>query len=243
MLVRDMRNQLGHFTGVAFGHTRLMHDPAAHVVEFTCPEAVTSLPDHWDQLIILSQRKGVLVTSTPKATWERTLTNQATAQQAARITRLTWRRSTRGGRAWVIPQAINQHASSQLREDWSGMTGPSRCTIHIQVKGDAGTDPNRIMHQLLQKLTQCSGIQWSAAAAGEIPRPGQLAPVSGQGGGWDGGFVAETSNPEQTQAVARMLNGLCFAGAAGAHWLNVELQHDHGHRSARGRQGNEGRRR
>ncbi|CAK0901425.1 unnamed protein product, partial [Prorocentrum cordatum] len=200
------------FSGVADGHTTMMRDPTALITDFTCPDAVATLPDHWEQLILLTLKKGVLITSTSASNWERTLTDQASAQRDARITKLTWRRSTFGGRKWVIPQAISKAATANRQGDWSGLTGPSRCTIHIQVKCDTSADPGPLMSRLTTQLSRCSGTSWPVAANGQTPRPGQIAPVTGEGGHWDGGVVAETADPAQAQAISKMLNGMCFAG-------------------------------
>ncbi|CAK0813390.1 unnamed protein product, partial [Prorocentrum cordatum] len=227
MLIRALRACLGQIPGLAAGHTLMMHDPGALPIDYTEPEAIAAHPDYWDQLIFLTTRRGVLITSSSRTAWERLLTTQAEAQQQTRILKLSWKLSTRGGRPWVIPQVLSQTTAATLTGNWGDLPGPARCSIHVQIKGDTGTDPTSILDLLLQKIRACTGGIWSATDLGVHPRPGQIAPVAGARGEWDGGFIVEAATPAQTKAIALLLNGMCFAGAAGARRLAINVNHDY----------------
>ncbi|CAK0900649.1 unnamed protein product [Prorocentrum cordatum] len=202
LLIRDLWTRLEHLPGIALGHTMLIQDPGALVIEYSEPDAIATLPDFWDQLILLTSSKGVLITSLSATAWERLLTAQAEAQQQA---------ATMGG-------------------DFGDLPGPARCSIHVQIKGDTGTDPSTITEHLIKKLVECIGVAWSAATLGELTRAGQIAPVAGHVGSGSGHACAHDS-------IVKMLNGLCFAGAAGTRQLGVTLQHDYADRTlGRGRE-------
>ena len=131
LLLRDLRKRLRNFQGAALGHTTLMHDPGARIVDFTQPGAVVAFTDMWDQLVSLTPNRGALIASSPASVWERALTQQAVAQQDARITQMVRRRSTRGGRPWVLRHVLSGVSAASASGDWSAMTGPSRCTMSV----------------------------------------------------------------------------------------------------------------
>ena len=100
------------------------------------------------------------------------------------------------------------------------------------------------MKTLTNQIMQKTGAQWTAAAVGTIPGPYQIAPITGLDGEWDGGFVIESPNPEVTKKVASLLNGMCFASAAGTSRLKIGLQHEYQQLAVSGpNSGNGGRRR
>lgn len=242
VLIRDVRSRLQGIAGVAIGHTTVMRDAGALVMDYTTAAGAAALTHFCDQVIFLTAHLGVLTTSTPRSTWESALTHQAEQDAEDRITKLSWRRSTRRGGVWAAPQVLSKNNAATMMDDWHGVAGPSRCNIHVQFRGDAGDDPSTILEHLTTQLTAACGCQWTPVAMDATLLPQQIAPVRGRHGHWDGGFLLVSANPAMTQQVASILNGLCFAGSMGPQRLQVQINHDYAGTSVR-RQGNGARRR
>ena len=243
LLVRSVKASVAMLPGLVVGHTSIMEDPGALVVDFTEPDALAAQPAFFDQVLLLAPRRGVLITTTPRDVWERMLTSQAESPEQPQVLRLAWRASTRGGRPWVMPQVLSVAQAACMKGDWAAAAGPARCTIHVQVQGDTSKDPAHILNVLVDKLIQRTGDAWTAAAHGSVPKPYQIAPVAGPAGEWDGGFVMEAADPATSQSVASLMNGICFSGAAGIHRLKVGAQHDYQQKVANHPSGNGSRRR
>eukprot|EP00974_Lingulodinium_polyedra_P106142 10273157-Lingulodinium_polyedra.AAC.1 len=69
-----------------------MNDPVALIADFTEPEALTSQPGFCDQVLLLTPRRGVLITTNGKEAWEQLLTHQAENTEHPQALRLSWRR-------------------------------------------------------------------------------------------------------------------------------------------------------
>ena len=83
LLVRRMWRVLHDLDQIAVAHTTLLDDPAALVVDFTSPDAVTVRPGLCDQLLLISPRRGAMVIPTPRAQWEDILTRRPRCMTAA----------------------------------------------------------------------------------------------------------------------------------------------------------------
>ena len=235
LLVRAARQALAGVPGVAVSHTSIMDDPGALVVDFTEPAALTLHPDYCEQLLLLSPRRGVLVTTSSQGTWERLLTHQAEQPDGPQILKLCWRRSTRGGRPWVLPQAITKQQAADMSGDWSALAGPARSSIHLSIQGDTSTDHRATAQVLIQRLLEQLHEQWQLVAVGAVPRPRELAPVAGADGLWDGAFILEAADPDHAKHLASFLNGMCFAGVAGSRRIRLSLQHEYAGRGHSGK--------
>ena len=97
LLIRAVKSQVSLLPGIAISHTTIMEDPGALIVEFTEPEAVTSQQAFFDQLLLLNPRRGVLVTTSSQASWERLLTHQSENKQQPQVLKLSWRTTRKGG--------------------------------------------------------------------------------------------------------------------------------------------------
>ena len=58
----------------------------------------------------------------------------------------------------------------------------------------------------------------------EHPRPGQICPVSGNSGEWDGGVLIEATSSTEASKVAAFMNLQCFYGNTGADRLSVQIR-------------------
>ena len=83
---------------IAVAHTSLLNDPATLILDFTSVAALRDVGGMWVHLLLLTPKRGAVLTSAAHATWETVLTRQA-QQGGDAITNLSWRHSTRGGRA------------------------------------------------------------------------------------------------------------------------------------------------
>ena len=55
--------------------------------------------------------------------------------------------------------------------------------------------------------------------------------------------MMEATDPEMTQSIASLMNGICFSGVAGIHRLKVGVQHDYQQKTVSRPSGNGSRRR
>jgi hypothetical protein len=243
LLVRKLYSMMAHVPHIAIGHTAIMHDPGALIAESQGPSGILAVVGLTEQLIFLSAKKAVLITTTGHTTWEESLTGQATADEPERVLRLSWRRSTRGGRTWVAPQVIGIKHKAEMTNDWMTQAGPTRGTIYVQLQGDIDEAPDRIGNNILSKLVEWTSRPWALLPLDSFPMPGQLAPARGRSGEWDGAFLIETDSPEQTTALAQCLNNSCFSGALGPRRLRVEVQNEYGNKVSSARPGGGRRRR
>ena len=125
------------------------------------------------------------------------------------------------------PQTIPKHAAATLRDDWASVAGPARSTIHVQFKGDITGDPSVWMQHLKQKIDAATGASWALDPMGAQPAPGHIAPVADAAGAWDGGLLVAAADPAMTARLAKLLNNLCVAGAAGSRRVGVRVRHDY----------------
>ena len=98
MLVGQLKAALGGLAGVCVAHSSILDDPGVLIADYTGPDAMVSEASMCDQLLLLSGKRGALLTAAPHRTWERTLTAQADGGDH-RIRQLSWRCRTRGGRS------------------------------------------------------------------------------------------------------------------------------------------------
>ena len=227
VLVRRLRQHISHVQHAVIGHTSMLEDPAALLVDYTTPAALTAYPDYYDQVILLTSRRGAIITTTDKTKWERLLTQQGELNTDDRIKQLSWRRSTRGGRPWVCPQLLAPARVASLRGDWDGQTCPTRNTIHVQIQGDIGSDPAPWMAHLLSKVTAATPGAWTSVSMGTEPQVYQLAPIPCPDGHWDGGVLVIAPTPANTCAIASVLNACCIRGVTGTHRVGVRVSHDY----------------
>ena len=67
--------------------------------------------------------------------------------------------------------------------------------LHVQVKGDIGSDPSWWINAIKDKLSAATELGWQIRALGEQPGPGCLAPIADAEGTWDGGVMITTTTP------------------------------------------------
>ena len=235
VLVRRLRHTIKQVPHVAVGHTSMLEDPAALVADFTTPEAVVADPTFYDQIVLLTPRRGALITSKEKSVWERLLTSQAELGQDDRILKLSWRRSTRGGRLWIRPRVVPSAQAAGLRGDWQGLAGPTQNRIHVQIQGEIGINPDPWLHHIIERITTATASSWTSAPLGSEPQPGQVVPVARPDGAWDGGLLIVAPTPEATRSIATLLNSCCISGAAGTRRLGVRISHDYANTEHGGR--------
>jgi hypothetical protein len=244
LLARTLQAALASFPHTVVGHTGLLRDPGALIMDSLGPAGMLATAHLSDQMLLLSPRKAALITSSRHSDWEEALTEQANGHETERVFRLAWRRSTRGGRAWATPMTITPQQRAALTSDWQGVAGITRSTVYIQTKGNLDITPDQLGAHLAERLATWSGQPWSLQAMGTLPKPGQLSPVSGETGTWDGAFVLETRAPEQTEQLANYLNQHCIPSVNGPQRLRVEVRDDYSSTGrARPRQGGGRRRR
>jgi hypothetical protein len=245
LLVRHLRTLLRGIPHITIGHTGIMRDPGAMIADSLGPGGMLAALDYAEQVIFLSSRKSVLITTTAKHDWETLMTDQATDAEPERLTKLAWRRSTRGGRTWVIPQVLSKNRMTEITDKWAPEVGPARGTVYVQVQGDAGPTVEKLGNELAVRLSAWSCTTWTLLPLDCDPRPGQLAPVTGRAGEWDGAFIIETHDSNSTAALAKFLNHECFSTASGPRRPTVEVRHDYaGTATSSGKgQGKGGRRR
>ena len=227
LLVRQFRQLLASVTGVAIGHTTLLDDPGALVIDYTETEAVEAVFDLCSQILLLDNHRGVLLTEAAEPTWRHTLTTQAKSG-GHRIKRVAWRQSTRGGRAWVMPDTLTGPQRASLTGDWTEERGLSKTAIHIQIRGDTAADPLP-WQKWLGEHSLCvlpSAARWTIGRLGEDPKINSITPIAGIADQWDGGLIMTTGTAEETELLAAKLNSLCVGGASGTSRLRIHLMHD-----------------
>ena len=238
LVVRAVKQAVQGVQKVAVSHTTVLDDPGALIVDLTEPSAITNHLNYCDQLLMLSPKRAALITTTAQSTWERLLTWQAEQPTSPQILKLSWRRSTRGGRPWVVPQALSRQQAASMSGDWTQLAGPARCSVHLQIQGDTSTDHTETAKIVVARLTDQLQETWTVAALGAMPRPRELAPIAGADGSWDGAFLLEATDPTHVKKVAHLLHGMCFSGVAGSHRVRMSLQHDYGNHVRTTRTGN-----
>jgi hypothetical protein len=191
------------------------------------PGGLLAVLDQTDQMILLSPKRAVLITTTAKHEWEMLMTAQAVDDEPERMLKLSWRRSTRGGRTWVIPQMLSKTRMAEVTDDWAPQAGPARGTIYVQVPGDAGPTPEALGQELATRLSSWTSSVWTLVPLDSDPKPGQISPVSGRAGVWDGAFVIDTPNSTCTAEVAKFLNHECFNTTSGPRRPTAEVRHDY----------------
>ena len=177
--------------------------------------------------------------------WETVLTAQGN-DEASHIQKLSWRRTTRGGKIWVAPQRLTPMQRALLTNTWEETLGSSRTAVHLQVRGDSGTDPAPWIQWVAERAVAMlpTAGQWTRGEMGVAPALRQITPVAGIQSSWDGGLILNAATPEEANALAQRLNGLCVGGAGGSTRLGVHLLHDgsetqhaNGRRSGKGGRG------
>ena len=225
LLVRYLRRLLEEIPELAAAHTSMLDDPAVLIMDFTDPAAVAAELGRCDQFLFLSGKRGALFTSTPSDVWERVHTEQSKAG-GARINKISWRQSTRGGHPWVVPQTLLPGQMAAMQGDWAGMVGPARAEIHIQLHGDTVTDPAPWAAVLLERL-QAAGLRdVRGQDLGVAPAMGTLTPIPQAAGHWDGGMLLVLPTAAGAEKAATVLNGLCIPGASGSSRVGLRVTHD-----------------
>ena len=212
--------------GIAIAHTSLLNDPAAMIVEFSTVEAMMEADGLWDHLLLLSPKRGALLTSSPHAAWETLLTRQG-RQGGDGITNVSWRHSTRGGRAWALPQTLSSAQAALMTNVWTENLGTSRTTLHIQIRGDTTMDPGPWIRWLAERAVQLlpSAGEWTTGTMGCTPVGHQITAVAGCQDDWGGGLLVTANSEEEAAFLAARLNGLCAGGANGPTRLGVRASH------------------
>ena len=125
-LVRALQTGLGADLALTVGHSALLNDPAVLIADFTQPTALLEARGLCDQVVMLSPHRAAVLTTKPRETWQHLITTQASAGAAA-VSRLSWRRSTRGGNAWVTPHTLTPQqrarASPTIGRLWQVLAG------------------------------------------------------------------------------------------------------------------------
>jgi hypothetical protein len=209
--VRTLRRRLQHVPLVAVGHSSILSDACVLIADLQGPGGLLAQADMLDQVIFLSAKRAVLITTDA---WEQKLTQQAVAEDRDRMMRLSWRKSTRGGRISAAPQTLTVGQAADMTDVWSpSLVGPGRATILVQCTGDIPSDPTAIgMLLISSKLEAKTAWNWALLPLGSDPAPPHLAPVRCRGGEWDGSYAVEAANPKMTSDVASALNHLCLEG-------------------------------
>ena len=224
MLINQIKTALTGLGGVCVAHTSLLDDPGVLIADFTSPDAMLSESGLCDQLLLLSGKRGAVVTSAAHRSWERALTAQADAGDH-RIRQLAWRSRTRGGQIWVAPQTLAAPQRAQLQNAWEECVGYRRTALHIQIKGDTTHDPQPWVQWLADRAVAAlpSAARWTAGRLGQAPQPRQITPLAGEDEPWDGGLILLADSPEEAGLLASRLNGLCVGGASGPTRLGIRL--------------------
>ena len=113
-LVRALQAGLGDDFELTVGHSALLNDPAVLIADFTKPAALLEARGLCDQVVMLSPHRAAVLTTRPRETWQNLITTQSSAGDVA-ISRLSWRRSTRGGNAWVTPHTLTPQQRARAR--------------------------------------------------------------------------------------------------------------------------------
>ena len=77
------------------------------------------------------------------------MTQQAERQQDERLLKMSWRKSTRGGRVWTQPQVLTTLDQSRLTGEWAASPSPVRTGVLIQLKGDIPERPDSWAQQVV----------------------------------------------------------------------------------------------
>ena len=225
LLVHNLRRRLQAVPEVAIGHTSLLADPGALVVTFTNSAGMLSELANCDQFVFLTSKKGAMLTTVAQPVWQQALTRQASAG-GERIISIAYRRSTRGGRVWVSPDAVSPAQAAALQGDWSSMGGPARTEVLIQLRGDWSDDVGPWLRALATKMGSLGGPPPQLQGLEDEPAMNTLTPIAAADGNWDGGVLFVARTPDQAQMAASRLNNLCIPGASGTSRLRVNLRHD-----------------
>jgi hypothetical protein len=178
IVVRDLKTHLSSVPLLAIGHTQMLSDPGALVVDMLGPSSLLAQQDLLEQVIILSPKRAVMITNGAQDRWETIITGHSIAKDEHRITKISWRRSTRGGRVWVMPQTLTENQTAEMVGDWSATSGPGRGCILAQFAGDLLEDPQVVGHMLLFELERVTSVKWILLPSGAQPAPGEVAPSS-----------------------------------------------------------------
>ena len=149
-------------------------DNSAFLVELTAPSALFQVWHLCDEALFLTSRLATVRTTVQQTIWQDVVENLWNEDEAAAVTKVRWRPSRSGGRAWASPAATPARLRAARRppaaRSTSAQAGPA--SAELRVEGSLGYDPGAVVTSLMAVLQSHTGLAVSRAGSVESLVPG-----------------------------------------------------------------------
>ena len=162
-----------------YGFKTMYNCKDALILEFTSSLAVHHYWSLCTQMVPIGPHKALVYTSTAAEVWTKQMDYTMENDVLETATKLRWKASKHGGRAYAGPTATSKALAASRRR---GNAPISSFHFHadVEVMGEVGKEDREVLALLMQHVTLATGINLCETNYSRAPRAGEFVHLASQ---------------------------------------------------------------